>query len=154
MNIEALLLKAKPHTFYWLEGEKLNSATYGNYYTIVFFVLLQYTGGFEDYIKYSKSKHSWGFIIDYFKFKQIINNCKINLDKILEEKSLIEPVEKLCDIMLNINTTYIVFNFHGELIDISRNKIEKIECKCSICTEHKNENGNNEAIIFGELKWI
>lgn len=152
MNIEELLTKVKPHKFYWFEGEQINSATYGAYYTIIFFVLLQYTGGFEDYITYSKAKHSWGFIIDYNKFKQIINNCKINTNKILEEQTLIEPVEKLCDIMTSINTNYIVFDFHGELIDINKNKIENVECLCSLCQQYKNKSGTDEGIICGELK--
>lgn len=152
MNIEALLPKIKPHKYYWFEGEQINSGTYGEYYTIVFFVLLQYTGGFEDFIAYSKAKHSWGFIIDYQRFKSIINNCKINAMKILEETTLEEPINKLCDMMLGIKTDYIVFDFHGELLDIHKNSIEKIECVCQLCTQHKNGFGDNEGIICGELK--
>jgi hypothetical protein len=152
MNIEELLPKIKPHTFYWFDGEELNSANYGTYYTIIFFVLLQYTGGFEDYINYSKAKHSWGFIIDYARFKSIVNNCKINAMKILDEELLNEPIQKLCDIMLELNTEYIVFDFHGELIDVQKQSIEKIECMCSLCVQHKNGYGDQEGIIFGELK--
>lgn len=154
MNIEALLSKVKPHKFYWFEGEQLNSATYGSYYTIIFFVLLQYTGGFDDYIKYSKSKHSWGFILEYEKFKTIINNCKINIDKVIYEPTLLEPIGKLCDIMMEIKTTNIAFSFHGELIDVFKDKIEKIECLCSLCAQNNNKNGDNEGIILGELKCI